>query len=257
MTEAVILCGGLGTRLREETEFKPKPMVAIGDKPILWHIMSHYRAHGVRDFILCLGYKGEVIRDYFLNFRNYSNDVQIDLSSGTVTALSEEKTDWRVTLVDTGATAQTGARVRRASRFVKGDKFFVTYGDGVANIDIGKLFEFHNAEGKKATVTAVRPPSRFGELLLEDNVVRSFVEKPQTGAGWINGGFCVFDTATMRGLPDKDDLSLEAHVLEQLAADGELSVFKHAGFWQCMDTYREMQILNDMWASGTAPWKTA
>lgn len=256
MTEAVILCGGLGTRLREETEFKPKPMVAIGDKPILWHIMSHYRAHGVRDFILCLGYKGEVIRDYFLNFRNYGNDVQVDLSTGTVTALSEEKTDWRITMVDTGATAQTGARVRRASRFVKGDRFFCTYGDGVANIDISKLFDFHSGEGKKATVTAVRPPSRFGELLLEEGVVRSFVEKPQTGAGWINGGFFVFDTATMRALPDNDDLSLEAHVLEKLAANGQLSVFKHAGFWQCMDTYREMQILNDMWASGAAPWKT-
>ena len=256
MTQAVILCGGLGTRLREETEFKPKPMVAIGDKPILWHVMSHYRAHGVRDFILCLGYKGEVIRDYFMNFRNYSNDVQVDLASGTVTALSEEKTDWRVTLVDTGASALTGTRVRRAVKFIKGDKFFCTYGDGVANIDIGKLLEFHNTEGRKATVTAVRPPSRFGELLLEDGMVRSFVEKPQTGAGWINGGFFVFDTAAVRALPDNDDLSLESHVLEMLAAEGQLSVFKHAGFWQCMDTYREMQILNDMWASGTAPWKT-
>lgn len=256
MIQAVILCGGLGTRLREETEFKPKPMVAIGDRPILWHIMSHYRAYGVRDFILCLGYKGEVIRDYFLNFRNYGNDVHIDLGSGTVTALSAEKTDWRITLVDTGATAMTGIRVKRAARFVKEDKFFVTYGDGVSNIDIGKLLEFHNAEGRKATVTAVRPPSRFGELLLEEGVVRSFVEKPQTGAGWINGGFFVFDTATMLALPDRDDLSLEAHVLEKLAADGQLSVFRHGGFWQCMDTYREMQILNDMWASGAAPWKT-
>lgn len=256
MTQAVILCGGLGTRLREETEFKPKPMVAIGDKPILWHIMSHYRAHGVRDFVLCLGYKGEVIRDYFLNYRNYSNDVHIDLANGAVTALSEEKTDWRITLVDTGATALTGTRVKRAAKFIKGDKFFVTYGDGVSNIDIGKLLEFHNAEGKKATVTAVRPPSRFGELLLDEGVVRSFVEKPQTGAGWINGGFFVFNTDAVRALPDNDDLSLERDVLEQMAADRQLSVFKHAGFWQCMDTYREMQILNDMWASGTAPWKT-
>jgi len=257
MTQAVILCGGLGTRLREETEFKPKPMVPIGDKPILWHIMKHYRAHGVRDFILCLGYKGEVIRDYFLNFRNHGNDVHVDLSSGVVTALSEEKTDWRITLVDTGATALTGARVKRAAKFIEDDKFFVTYGDGVSNIDIGKLLEFHNAEGRKATVTAVRPPSRFGELLLEDGVVRSFVEKPQTGAGWINGGFFVFDTAAVRALPDNEDLSLESHVLEGLAARGDLSVYKHAGFWQCMDTHREMQILNDMWARGAAPWKTA
>ena len=256
MIQAVILCGGLGTRLREETEFKPKPMVAIGDKPILWHIMSHFRAHGVRDFILCLGYKGDVIRDYFLNFRNYGNDVQVDLADGTVTPLSEEKTDWRVTLVDTGATTLTGTRVRRAAKFIKGDKFFVTYGDGVANVDIGKLLEFHNSEKKQATVTAVRPPSRFGELLLDEGVVRSFVEKPQTGAGWINGGFFVFDAAAVRALPDHDHLSLESHVLEGLAAEGQLSVFKHAGFWQCMDTYREMQILNDMWASGAAPWKT-
>jgi glucose-1-phosphate cytidylyltransferase len=257
MTQAVILCGGLGTRLREETEFKPKPMVTIGAKPILWHIMSHYRAHGVRDFILCLGYKGEIIRDYFLNFRNHGSDVQVDLSSGTVTALSEEKTDWRVTLVDTGATALTGARIRKAAKFIQDDQFFVTYGDGVSNVDITKLFAFHVAERKKATVTAVRPPSRFGELLLDEGITRSFVEKPQTGAGWINGGFFVFDTKAVRGFPDNDDLSLEKDVLEKLAAEDQLSVFKHAGFWQCMDTYREMQILNNMWVSGTAPWKTS
>jgi len=255
MTQAVILCGGLGTRLREETEFKPKPMVMIGSKPILWHIMSHYRAHGVRDFILCLGYKGEIIRDYFLNFRNYGNDVQVDLSGGTVTALSEEKTDWRVTLVDTGAATLTGARVRKAAKFIQDDRFLVTYGDGVANVDIGQLLAFHAAGGKKATVTAVRPPSRFGELLLDEGSVRSFVEKPQTGAGWINGGFFVFDTAAVRGFPDNDELSLERDVLEQFAAENQLSVFKHSGFWQCMDTYREMQVLNDMWASGSAPWK--
>ncbi|MDB5533852.1 MAG: rtbF, partial [Hyphomicrobiales bacterium] len=186
----------------------------------------------------------------------YSNDVHIDLASGAITALSEEKTDWKITLVDTGATALTGTRVKRAAKFVKDDKFFVTYGDGVSNIDIGQLLEFHNAEGKNATVTAVRPPSRFGELLLDEGVVRSFVEKPQTGAGWINGGFFVFNTDAVRALPDHDDLSLERDVLESMAADRQLSVFKHAGFWQCMDTYREMQILNEMWASGAAPWKT-
>ena len=256
MTQAVILCGGLGTRLREETEFKPKPMVHIGGKPILWHIMRHYRAHGVRDFILCLGYKGEVIREYFLNFRNFGNDIQVDLSSGIVTALSEEQTDWRVTLVDTGLGTLTGARVRKAAKFIKNERFLVTYGDGVADVDIKQLLAFHAANGKKATVTAVRPPSRFGELLLDDEAVRSFVEKPQTSTGWINGGFFVFDTAAVRTLPDREDLSLERHVLEKLAAEGQLAVFKHAGFWQCMDTYREMQILNDMWASGTAPWKT-
>src|SRR6188472_4540041 len=184
MTQAVILCGGLGTRLREETEFRPKPMVLIGGKPILWHIMSHYRAHGVRDFILCLGYKGEVIRDYFLNFRNYSNDVRVDLSGGTVTALGEEKTDWRVTLIDTGAATLTGARVRKAAKFIQDDRFLVTYGDGVANVDIGQLLAFHDGEGKQVTVTAVRPQSRFGELLMDGGIIRSFVEKPQASAGW-------------------------------------------------------------------------
>jgi glucose-1-phosphate cytidylyltransferase len=256
MMQAVILCGGLGTRLREETEFRPKPMVAIGGRPMLWHIMSHYRAHGVRDFVLCLGYKGEVIRDYFINFRNHNADIRVDLGKGAITVLDQEEVDWRVTLVDTGANAKTGARIRRATRHVVGERFFATYGDGVANVDLGALLDFHRAEGKNATVTAVRPRSRFGELLVDGSLVRSFVEKPQTSASWINGGFLVLETAAVREFPDDEDLSLEDGMLEQLAARGELAVFKHSGFWQCMDTHREMQLLNDLWAGGAAPWKT-
>jgi glucose-1-phosphate cytidylyltransferase len=254
--QTVILCGGLGTRLREETEFRPKPMIPIGGRPILWHIMKHYRIHGVRDFILCLGYKGDIIRDYFLNYRNYTSDLEVDLSDGSTRIYAADGTDWRVTLVETGMTTNTGARLRRAGKYLTGERCFATYGDGVANVDLKGLLEYHCAAGKKSTVTAVRPPSRFGEIEVDGNSVRSFVEKPQTGSGWINGGFMVFETAAVRDLPGQDDLSLEAHVLEDFAARSELSVFKHESFWQCMDTHREMQLLNDLWASGAAPWKS-
>jgi glucose-1-phosphate cytidylyltransferase len=254
--QAVILCGGLGTRLREETEFKPKPMVEIGSRPVLWHIMRHYRTHGVRDFVLCLGYKGEMIRDYFLNYRHRNVDVAVNLSDGTVTVLDGEKIDWRVTLVETGDLTMTGARIRRARKFITGDRCFATYGDGVSNIDVTKLLAFHVAHGKMVTVTAVRPPSRFGELEVEGVNVRTFVEKPQTSAGWINGGFFVFETRMIRELPDGEDLVLERDVLEKLANERQLAVYQHPGFWQCMDTYREMQLLNELWASGAAPWKT-
>jgi glucose-1-phosphate cytidylyltransferase len=255
LMEAIILCGGLGTRMREETEFKPKPMVAIGGRPILWHIMRHFRIFGVRDFILCLGYKGDLIRDYFLNYRNYNGDIELDLATGEVNVLREDKVDWRVRLVDTGSETLTGARMRMASHHLRGTRCFATYGDGVSTVDLNQLLAFHRENGKAATVTAVRPPSRFGELLLEGSVVKSFMEKPQTGAGWINGGFMVFETASLRELPDRKDLSLEGEVLEELAAREQLSVFTHEGFWQCMDTFREMQLLNDLWANGTAPWK--
>jgi glucose-1-phosphate cytidylyltransferase len=253
--EAVILCGGLGMRIREETEFKPKPMVTIGGRPILWHIMQYYRSFGVRDFVLCLGYKGEVIRDYFLNYRAHNGDVEIDLATGQLKILREDKVDWRVRLVDTGADSLTAARLRIASAQVKEDCCFVTYGDGVSTVNLDKLLAFHRDSGKQATVTAVRPASRFGELQIEGNLVHSFTEKPQTGAGWINGGFMVFETAFLRALSENLDLSLEGLVLEELAARKQLAVFPHDGFWQCMDTYREMQLLNEMWAGGNAPWK--
>ena len=211
--QAVILCGGRGTRLHEETSVRPKPMVPVGDHPILWHIMRHYRAYGVRDFVLCLGYKGEVIRDYFLNFRHNRADLEVDLASGDVTLLSREDVDWRVRLVDTGMNTQTGARIRRIAHHIQSDRFFATYGDGVANIDLDELLRFHREQGKQITVTAVRPPSRFGELLVDGALVRHFLEKPQTGAGWINGGFFVFERSALDTFPDREDLSLEADVL--------------------------------------------
>jgi len=253
--QAVILCGGLGMRMREETEFRPKPMVSIGGRPILWHIMSHYRFHGVREFILCLGYKGDIIRDYFLNFRNYNADIKIDLSDGTTSLLSDHQVDWHITLAETGDQTMTGARLRKALKYICGDRFFATYGDGVSNVDLKALLAFHYAEGKKSTVTAVRPPSRFGELLLDGNLATSFAEKPQTGSGWINGGYFVFETGAFRDFPQDDGLVLESTIVRSLAAQGELSVYRHSGFWQCMDTYREMQLLDQMWTSGKAPWK--
>jgi glucose-1-phosphate cytidylyltransferase len=252
--QAVILCGGRGTRLHEETNLKPKPMVPIGGHPILWHIMRRYRGFGVRDFVLCLGYKGEVIRDYFLNFRHYNTDIEVDLANGAVTPLAQQEIDWRVRLVDTGLEAMTGARIRRVRDHIDAPRFFATYGDGLADIDLASLLRFHEEQGKLITVTAVRPPSRFGELLVDGALVRSFSEKPQTGAGWINGGFLVIERAALVSFPDREDLSLEAHVLEDMAAQGQLAVYKHEGFWQCMDTYREMQLLNEMWTAGHVPW---
>jgi len=252
--QAVILCGGRGTRLHEETNLKPKPMVPIGGYPILWHIMRRYRAYGVRDFVLCLGYRGDVIRDYFLNFRHHNTDVEVDLANGGVTMLAKQDLDWRVRLVDTGLEAMTGARIRRVQAHIDAPRFFATYGDGLADIDLNNLMRFHEEQGKLVTVTAVRPPSRFGELLVDGALVRSFSEKPQTGAGWINGGFLVIERKALASFPDREELSLEADVLEDMAAQGELAVYKHEGFWQCMDTYREMQLLNEIWASGHVPW---
>ena len=256
MIQAVILCGGRGTRLREETEFRPKPLVTIGDRPILWHIMQLYRSYGVRDFVLCLGYKGELIRDYFLNYRRHMSDIEVNLADGSVTFLAENTLDWRVRLIETGVETLTGARIRCVAPYLAGECCFVTYGDGLADIDIAALLAFHRSAGKLATVTAVRPPSRFGEISMEGQLVRSFIEKPQTGAGWINGGFMVFQRTAIAELPDAQDLSLEVDVLEHLAKRDELAVFTHEGFWQCMDTFREMEMLERLWRSGTAPWKT-
>jgi glucose-1-phosphate cytidylyltransferase len=251
----VVLCGGLGTRLREETEFKPKPMVEIGGRPILWHIMKHYRHFGTRNFVLCLGYKGEVIRDYFLNYPLRNTDVAIDLGSGEIETLSARcAEDWRVVLAETGRDTLTGSRMRRALRHVKGDYFFATYGDGVSDVDIDRLLAHHLASGKLATVTAVRPSSRFGELSIAQGMVKQFREKPQVTEGWINGGFFVFHRRAFDLVRPADNVSLEEAVLEALAAQGELGVYQHHGFWQSMDTYREMQLLNEMWAGDRAPW---
>lgn len=254
--QTVILCGGQGTRLREETEFKPKPMVSIGDKPILWHIMKRYAAFGAEDFLLCLGYKGEHIREYFLNYHANHSDLMVALGSRRVEHLSSGHAEdrWKVWLVDTGAATMTGGRVKRVAPHIKGPTFMVTYGDGVADIDIRALLAFHESHGKLATVTAVRPSSRFGELSFDGRTVKTFQEKPQVHEGWINGGFFVFQREVL-DLIEGPTESLEAGLLQRLTAMGQLEAFKHPGFWQCMDTYREMEVLNELWKSGRAPWR--
>ena len=254
---AVILCGGLGTRLREETEFKPKPMVTIGGRPILWHIMKHYRQFGVRKFVLCLGYKGDVIRDFFLNYQLYRSDFAVDMNTGNVETLANgEAEDWHVTLAETGAESLTGSRLRQALRYCDTSRFFATYGDGVSNIDLDRLLAHHKNGGRMATVSAVRPSSRFGELSINNGLVSKFREKPQVTEGWINGGFFVFEKKAFDRIGPADNVALEDAVLESLAAEGQLAVYEHGGFWQSMDTYREMQLLNEMWDSGNAPWQT-
>lgn len=254
--KTVILCGGKGTRLREETEFKPKPLVKIGDRPILWHIMKHYAFYGHNDFVLCLGYKGERIRDYFINYSRNELDILLTLGSRQIEVLEErhDEDDWRLWMIDTGLESMTGGRLKRAGKYIPDQTFLATYGDGVANVDVDKLVQFHKSQGKLATVTAVRPSSRFGELSIDGNEVKTFAEKPQVHAGWINGGFFVFEREILEMLGG-DHEPLETGLLEKLAQKGELAVYLHEGFWQCMDTYREMELLNEMWESGNAPWK--
>jgi glucose-1-phosphate cytidylyltransferase len=258
--KVAILCGGRGTRLREVSDIVPKPMVQVGPMPILWHIMKIYSCHGFHEFVLLLGYKGEIIREFFLNFAMHATDVTIDLSRtdpGRLTFHGTPNEPWKVTLVDTGESALTGARIRNARHFLDDAKtFMVTYGDGVGDIDIARLLKFHQSHGRIATLTAVRPPGRFGELEVHDCAVESFREKPQVTGGYINGGFFVFNRALFDSyLPARDDLMLEREPLEQLIADKQLMAFAHDGFWQPMDTPREHQLLNDLWASGKAPWK--
>lgn len=253
----VILAGGFGTRLREQTEFIPKPMVPIGTMPILSHIMKIYSHHGFKRFIVCLGYKGEIIKDYFLHYKFRSNDFTIKLDSpADIKVLSREShSDLEVTLADTGLKAMTGARVKRIEKYIDTNYFLLTYGDGVANVEIKKLVEFHLSHGKIATVTGVRPPSRFGELLTEGNRVVEFGEKPQVGSSVINGGFFVFDRRVFSYLREDDECTLEKEPLERLANDGQLMVYLHTDFWQCMDTRRDMDLLNEYWERGNAPWK--
>lgn len=253
--KVVILAGGLGTRLREETEYRPKPMVEIGGRPILWHIMKLYATYRVTDFVICLGYKGDVIRDYFLNYEIRNRDFTVTLGTRKIDIHSSHgEGGWHVTLAETGVNTQTGGRLKRVGKYLDGSAFMMTYGDGVADIDIAGLLSFHRRQRKLATVTAVRPSSRFGELSIANGRVTTFREKPQVEGGWINGGFFVFEPAVL-DLIEADSDKLEEHALEQLAAARELAVYQHAGFWQCMDTYREMSLLNDMWNSGEAPWK--
>ena len=258
--KVAILCGGRGTRLREVSDLIQKPMVPIGDKPILWHIMKIYSAHGINDFVLLLGHKGDVIREFFLNFAAHTTDVTIDLSrtdAGRITFHGSPREPWRVTLVDTGEDAMTGARLRRARHFLDDAGLFcATYGDGVGNIDITGLLNFHRQHGKIATLTGVLPPGRFGELRVEDNAVRRFNEKPQVSGGCINGGFFVFQRDFLENyLNDDEGLILEREPMERLAADDQLMMFRHEGFWQPMDTPREFALLNNLWSTGKAPWK--
>lgn len=255
-----ILCGGKGTRLKEETEFRPKPMVTIGDRPMIWHIMKIYAQFGFRNFMLCLGYKGDMIREYFINYDWNHSDILLELGEQKITKLQSkyDEENWRIWLVNTGQETMTGGRLKRLRHHLESSDseiFCATYGDGVANVDLSHLLEYHQSHGRLATVTAVRPASRFGELMIENNLVTSFKEKPQTSEGWINGGFFVLNRKVL-DLISGDETVFESEPMKVLASMGELAVYHHSGFWQCMDTYRELELLNELCLKNQAPWKT-
>lgn len=250
----VILAGGKGSRLSEETDLKPKPMVDIGGRPILWHIMKHYAHYDFREFFVALGYKGELVKRYFLDYCSLLGSMSINLSNGKIVTHDREREEWVVHLMDTGVETNTGGRIKRLESWLKDDTFMVTYGDGLSDVNVHDLLIFHRSHGLAATVTAVRPPARFGDLVIEGDRVVQFTEKPQTGEGWINGGFFVFDRRLFHYLSG-DDTSLEANALTDLAADGELAAYRHEGFWQCMDTLRDVRTLESLWKSTTPPWK--
>ena len=253
--KTVILAGGFGTRLSEYTKLIPKPMVEIGGKPILWHIMNHYAHYGYKDFVVALGYKGEVIKDYFLQYYAQNNDFTIDLNTGQVDYIQKHPTDWRVSLIDTGTASLTGGRILRLKDFIGNEDFMVTYGDAVSDVDISKLVEQYHQSGKLAMVTAVHPTARFGEIQIDgEDYVRSFKEKPQVNQGWINGGYFVLSPRVFDYI-DNDLTTFEREPLERLAAEGQLKTYRHEGFWQCMDTVRDRDLLNQMWEEGKAPWK--
>jgi glucose-1-phosphate cytidylyltransferase len=252
--KVVILAGGLGTRLSEETAVRPKPMVEIGGRPILWHIMHLYAVHGLTEFVLALGYKAEMVRSYFLTFHSVARDVTVRLADGSAISHGDAREDWTVHLIDTGLETSTGGRLKRLRKWLGNEPFCLTYGDGVSDVDIAKLIAFHQAHGKLATVTAVRPPARFGGLELEGDEVRAFAEKNQTSEGWINGGFFVLDTKVLEYIAG-DDTLWEHEPLERLAKEGQLRAFRHEGFWQPMDTLRDLRLLESLWAGGSAPWK--
>ncbi|MCL4529154.1 MAG: glucose-1-phosphate cytidylyltransferase [Chloroflexi bacterium] len=249
-----ILAGGLGTRLSEETTVKPKPMVEVGGQPILWHIMNIYAAYGFKEFVVALGYKGELIKDYFLNFRHHAYNLTVDLKSGSVSIHEGDHEDWIIHLLDTGIDTNTGGRVKRIAKFIGDETFMLTYGDGVSNINIPALIDFHRRQETLVTLTAVRPPARFGQMVIEDGHVTEFKEKPQIGEGWINGGFFVLEQGITKYI-EGDHTAWEFESLEQLAAEGQVSAYQHDSFWQCMDTLRDVHLLNKLWQEGNAPWK--
>lgn len=254
--KAVILAGGLGTRISEETHLKPKPMIEIGHKPILWHIMKIYSSHGINDFVICCGYKGYIIKEYFANYFLHMSDVTFDIAQNKMEVHRNNAESWRVTLVDTGDDSMTGGRLKRIKDYVKDeDAFCFTYGDGVGDVDITKLINFHKEHGKQATLTATRPPGRYGALkIIDDDRVDHFQEKPDGDGSWINGGFFVLSPKVINRI-EGDDTSWEDEPLVSLARDGELAAYKHDGFWQTMDTLREKNLLEDLWKSGKPPWK--
>ncbi len=253
--KAVILAGGYGTRMAEETDIRPKPMVEIGGMPMLWHIMKTYSHHGITDFVICLGYRGYVIKEYFANYVLHSSDVTLDLANNKITYHSNQAESWRITLVDTGHDTMTGGRLKRAAPYIeRGESFCLTYGDGLADIDIGASIEFHRREGRAATLTAVYPSGRFGATILDGTRVAEFHEKPSGGGGYINGGFFVLEPEVLDRI-DGDDAIWERAPLEGLARDGALSAYRHDGFWQPMDTLRDKRLLEELWSTGQAPWK--
>jgi len=252
--KAVILAGGLGTRISEETHLKPKPMIEIGGKPILWHIMKIYSAHGVNDFVICCGYKGYIIKEYFANYFLHMSDVTFDIGENTMQVHQRKAEPWRVTLVDTGDTTQTGGRLKLIAEYLGDEDFCLTYGDGVGDIDISATLAFHKSHGRLATMTATQPPGRFGALDLEGASVRSFLEKPHGDGGWINGGFFVLSPKVISYIAG-DAMPWEREPMERLAKEGQLSAYLHEGFWQPMDTLRDKNHLEELWASGKAPWK--
>ena len=252
--KVAILAGGLGTRLSEETTVKPKPMVEIGGRPILWHIMNIYAAYGFKEFVIALGYRGDLIKDYFINYHYRSRNLTVQLRNGDISVHEGEGEDWTVHLLDTGADTNTGGRVKRLAEFIGNEPFMLTYGDGVSNINIPKLIEFHQTQKRLATLTAVRPPARFGQMLLDDGKVTEFKEKPQIGEGWINGGFFVLQPEVTKYI-EGDHSAWEYDSLEKIAADGQLAAYQHEDFWQSMDTLRDVHLLEKLWREGNAPWK--
>jgi len=255
--KVVILCGGLGTRLREETEFRPKPMVNIGNRPILWHIMKSYSHYGFEEFVLALGYKGEMIKNYFCHYELMNNDFTIELGQPEKLCFhhGHEENGWKITLADTGEHALKGARLKKVQKYISNDTFLLTYGDGLSNVDVNSLIAFHRSHGKLATVLGINPTARFGELKLEGDLVRTFSEKPASATKFVNGGFFVLDRGIFDYLSDNDDCDLEVGPMEKIARDGQLMVYKHTGFWACMDTLRDMDYLNGLWNENNAPWK--